>query len=539
MPLSDDDVREILNLIDASESDELHAERNGFTLRATLDPDRPAPAPSAAPAAQAETGPVVDIVDTTMRDGNQSLWSATGLTTGDILAIAPVIDRVGYHAADFTSSTHMAVAVRFHQEDPWERLRLVSAAMPNTPLSYITTGMRFISWVPADEDFMRLSFRCVVRNGIRRFQIADPSNDPARLQRMARVAREEGVEEIVIGLTYSISPVHTHEYYAERAAALAGCPDMNRLYLKDPGGLLTPDAVRELAPHFLAAAGDRPAELHSHCTIGLAPLVYFEGLRAGFRVLHTAVAPLARGTSNPAAETTLRDLEAAGYSHRLDVEALAEVSAYFRRLGREKDLPIGEPQEFDATYYHHQLAGGMVSTTRRMLEEQRRPELFDEVLEEVGRVRAEMGYPIIVTPVSQMVATQALRNVVDAERWSNVSIETIRYFLGHYGDPAAPVDPDVADRVLSRPGVDELRDLEPLHLVDFRRQFGTRISDEELLLRATMAEEQVDAMVAAGSATTAGSARHPVTTLLREVARRKTVVSLHVETGDRVVEWHR
>jgi oxaloacetate decarboxylase (Na+ extruding) subunit alpha len=543
MPLSDADVREILRLIDASETDELHAEGNGFTLRATLDPDRPAPTPTSTPApavrASSGTGPVVDIVDTSMRDGNQSLWSATGLTTGDILAIAPTIDRVGYHAADFTSSTHMAVAVRFHQEDPWERLRLVSAAMPNTPLSYITTGMRFIAWVPADEDFMRLSFRCVVRNGIRRFQIADPSNDPARLQRMARVAREEGVEEIVIGLTYSISPVHTHDYYAERAAALAGCGDMDRLYLKDPGGLLTPDAVRELAPHFLAAAGVRPAELHSHCTIGLAPLVYFEGLRAGFRVLHTAVAPLARGTSNPAAETTLRDLEAAGYAHRLDVEALAAVSAYFRRLGEEKDLPTGKPQEFDATYYHHQLAGGMVSTTRRMLDEQGRPELFDQVLEEVGRVRAEMGYPIIVTPVSQMVATQALRNVVDKERWSNVSVETIRYFLGHYGDPAAPVDADVAERVLSRPGVDELRDLEPLHLEDFRKQYGPKMSDEELLLRATMAEEQVDAMVAARGKRSAGSVRHPVTTLLREVAQRKTVVSLHVETGDRVVEWHR
>jgi len=539
MPLSDDDVREILRLIDASQADELEAERNGFTLRATLDPDRPA-STLASTAPRAGTGPVIDIVDTTMRDGNQSLWSATGLTTADILAIAPTIDRIGFHAADFTSSTHMAVAVRFHQEDPWERLRLVSAAMPDTPLSYITTGMRFIAWVPADEDFMRLSFRCVVRNGIRRFQIADPSNDPARLRRMARVAREEGVEEIVIGLTYSISPVHTHAYYAERAAALADCLDMDRLYLKDPGGLLTPDAVRELAPHFLTSAGSRPAELHSHCTIGLAPLVYFEGLRAGFRVLHTAVAPLARGTSNPAAETTLRDLEAERFSHRLDPEALTEMSEYFRLLAEEKDLPLGEPQEFDATYYHHQLAGGMVSTTRRMLDEQRRPELFDEVLEEVGRVRAEMGYPIIVTPVSQLVATQALRNVVDDERWSNVSVETIRYFLGHYGEPAAPVDPNVAERVLARPGVDELRHLEPLHLADFRKQFGTRMSDEELLLRATMAEEQVDAMVAAReSRATTRPRRHPVTTLLREVAKRNSVVSLHVQTGDRVVEWHR
>ncbi len=249
-------------------------------------------------------------------------------------------------------------------------------------------------------------------------------------------------------------------------------------------------------------------------------------------MLHTAVAPLARGTSNPAAETTLRDLEADGFSHRLDPHALAAMSEHFRRLGREKGLPFGEPQEFDATYYHHQLAGGMVSTTRRMLEEQRRPELFDAVLDEVGRVRAEMGYPIIVTPVSQMVATQAVRNVIDGERWSNVSVETTRYFLGHYGDPPAPVDPEVADRVLSRPGADELRTLEPLHL-EAAPASRPRISDEELLLRLTMPEEQVDAMVVNRSA------RNPVTTLLREVAGRERVTQLRVQTADRVVEWRR
>jgi len=370
-----------------------------------------------------------------------------------------------------------------------------------------------------------------VRNGIRRFQIADPSNDPDRLRRLARMAREEGVEEIVIGLTYSISPVHTHAYYAERAAALAGCPEMDRLYLKDPGGLLTPDAVRELAPHFLAAAGGRTVELHSHTTIGLAPLDYMEGLRAGFRTLHTAVDPLARGTSNPAAETTLRDLEAEGFSHGLDPQALAAMAEHFRRIGTEKGLPFGQPQEFDATYYHHQLAGGMVSTTRRMLDEQRRPELFDTVLEEVGRVRAEMGYPIIVTPVSQMVATQAVRNVIDAARWSNVSVETVRYFLGHYGETPAPVDPEVAERVLARPGVEEMRTLEPLHLD--RARFSPGISDEELLLRLTMPDEQVDAMLANRPA------RNPVTTLLREVAGRESVQELRVQTADRVVEWRR
>jgi oxaloacetate decarboxylase alpha subunit len=487
---------------------------------------------------------VVDIVDTTMRDGNQSLWSATGLTTHDILAIAPTIDRVGFQAVDFTSSTHMAVSVRFHREDPWEHIRLVSTAMPATPLSFITTGMRFITWVPCDEEVMRLAFRCVVRNGIRRFQFADPSNDPVRLRRVAATAREEGVEEIVIGLTYSVSEVHTHAYYAERAAALADCAEMDRLYLKDPGGLLTPAAVTELAPHFLRAAGGRPVELHSHCTIGLAPFVYLEGLRAGFQVLHTAVAPLARGTSNPAAETTLRDLEAEGFSHRLDLDALAAVSEHFRGLAVEKGLPVGEPQEYDATYYHHQLAGGMVSTTRRMLEELRRPELFDAALEEVGRVRAEMGFPIIVTPVSQLVATQAVRNVIDDERWSNVSDETIRYFLGHYGEPAAPVAGDVAERVLSRPRTEELRALEPVHLEGARERFGSRISDEELLLRLTMPEEQVDAIHASAPARAAPrprarSARHPIVTLLDEVSRRPSITHFRVQTDDELVEWRR
>jgi oxaloacetate decarboxylase alpha subunit len=495
------------------------------------------------------TGPassdrLIDIVDTTTRDGNQSLWSATGLTTPDVLAIAPTMDRVGFHALDFTSSTHLAVSVRFHREDPWERIRLVSAAMPATPLCFITTGMRFISWVPADEDVMRLVFRCVVRNGIRRFQVADPSNDPARLRRLAAMAREEGVEEVVIGLTYSVSEVHTHSYYAERAAALAGCAEMDRLYLKDPGGLLTPAAVRELAPHFVRAAGECTVELHSHCTIGLAPFVYMEGLKAGFQVLHTAVAPLARGTSNPAAETTLRNLEAEGFSHRLDLDALAAVSEHFRALAREKDLPAGRPQEFDATYYRHQLAGGMVSTTRRMLEELRRPELFDAVLEEVGRVRAEMGYPIIVTPVSQLVATQAVRNVIDGERWSNVSDETVRYFLGHYGEPAAALAPDVAERVLSRPRAEELRELEPLRLEGARERFGRRISDEELLLRLTMPEEQVNAMLAGRpAAETPSSARrhgrHPVVTLLHEVAERRSITHLRVQKGDELVVWRR
>ena len=395
---------------------------------------------------------VVEIVDTTTRDGNQSLWSATGLTTADIVAIAPTIERVGFRAVDFTSSTHMAVAVRFHREDPWERLRLVRAAMPETKLSFITSGMRFITWVPGrrGRDAARVPVRRAQRDPALpgRRPVERPGAAPAG----RALARQEGVEEIVLGLTYSISDVHTHAYYAERAAALADCAEMDAFYLKDPGGLLTPDAVRELAPHFLAAAGERPGRAAQPLHDRPRPVrLHGRAARGVPGAAHRRRRRSRAGTSNPAVETTLRDLEAEGYAHRLDLDALAAMAEHFRAIGSERGLPVGTPQEFDATYYRHQLAGGMVSTTRRMLDELRRPELFDAALEEVGRVRAEMGYPIIVTPVSQLVATQAVRNVIDAERWSNVSDETIRYFLGHYGEPAAPVAPEVAERVLSLP----------------------------------------------------------------------------------------
>jgi oxaloacetate decarboxylase alpha subunit len=422
----------------------------------------------------------------------------------------------------------------------------------------IGTGMRFISWVPAAEDLMALSFRVAVRNGLRRFQIADPSNDPERIRKIAAMARREGIEEIVVGLTYSISEVHTHAYYAQRVAELSDCAEIDRFYLKDPGGLLTPDAVRELAPHFIAAADGRTVELHSHCTIGLAPLVYVEGIRAGFQVVHTATGPLARGTSQPEVVNTVHNLEAAGFSHALDLEAQAAVTAHFDQLAASKGLPAGEPQEFDGAYYRHQLPGGMVTTTQRMLAEVRRPELYDQVLDEVTRVRAEMGYPIIVTPVSQFIASQAARNVIDGERWKSISDETIRYFWGHYGDPPAPVDPSVADRVLSRPQAAKLRDLEPVGLEGARERFGARVSEEELLLRLTMPAEQVDAMIAnrdgRASAPVSGPAPAvqrptsvPVTDaplaavvgLLQGLEARPDVREFTLTKGDESVVWRR
>jgi oxaloacetate decarboxylase alpha subunit len=486
----------------------------------------------------------IELIDTSVRDGNQSLWSATGLTTPEVLAVAPTLERVGYHALDFTTSTHLAVSVRYHREDPWERLRLVAAAMPTTPLTFMTTGTRFISWRPAGDDVLELAFRAVVRNGVSRFQIMHPSNDVATLHSLARMARRAGAREIVLALTYSLSPVHDDAHFAARIAALCADTEADRFYLKDPGGLLVPERTRTLVTMLVQGAGGRPVEVHSHCTTGLAPLVYLEAVRAGARALHTAVRPLALGTSQPSAEMTVHNLAQEGFTHQLDSGALAESSAHFAELAARKGLPRAEMPEYDAAYYRHQLPGGMASTMRRQLEEMRRPELFDAALDEVEAVRAELGYPIMVTPLSQFVATQAVMNLLAPDRYANVPDEVVRMVLGQFGEPAAAPDPAVLERILAHPRAAELRDVEPLTLEGARERFGARISDEELLLRLTMPAEQVDAMLAGGAPDTAAPAaprpgRSPLVRLLRELERRPALRMLELRSADEHILWRR
>src|SRR5262249_34344584 len=267
----------------------------------SLGARRPGPAPDrpARPPSRGWRPPVGDIqlLDTSFRDGNQSLWGATGLTTGKMLQIAPVMDRAGFRALDFTSSTHMGIAVRTHRENPWERIRLVHAAMPDTPLQFIGTGFRFISWETASPEFMQLVYDRLVADGVARFIVLDPMHDMRAIRRTARMIRAAGGQEVVAALTYTVSEVHDDAYYAGLAAEMARCPDINRVYVKDPTGLLTPDRARTLILAVRARLGATPLELHSHCTLGLSPLTYLTAAELGVSVLHVACGPLASRTS--------------------------------------------------------------------------------------------------------------------------------------------------------------------------------------------------------------------------------------------------
>jgi len=473
----------------------------------------------------------IGIVDTSLRDGNQCVWAALGVDTAKTLAIAPLMDRVGYRAIDFTTSTHMGVAVRYKQEDPWERIRLMAAATANTPLQFMSTGFRFISWETASPEFMALVFRTLARNGIRRFCLADPMNDAVANMACARMVKQGGGEYVIAALVYTLSPIHDDAFYVARAQQLAACADIDALYVKDPGGLLTSRRASTLLPAIKAQLGGKPLELHSHCTIGLGELLYLDAVDYGIAALQCAAGATGDGISNPPVERVVANLRELGHSVNVDDAALAQVGAYFTRLAEAEGLPAGRPQGFDAAYLRHQLPGGMVGTMRRHLAEVRKPELEGAVTEELDQVRKELGWPIVMTPFSQMLLTQAFLNVTGQERYATVPDEVIRYALGRFGSPTVSIDAQVMARIEALPRTRELRAEPPMaEISELRRRLGASLSDEELLLRATMPAGLVDQMLAAGPAAReyCPSAK-PIIQLVGNLTARRDLTEVRVE----------
>jgi len=475
----------------------------------------------------------VRLVETSLRDGNQCLWAAVGIDTARTLSIAPTMDAVGYKAIDFTTSTHMGVAVRFKREDPWERIRLMAEATPRTPLQFMGTGFRFISWETASAEFMSLAYRVLARHGIRRFCLADPMNDAAANVTNARLVKQAGGEYVIAALVFTLSPIHDDAHYAACARMLAGCPDVDALYIKDPGGLLSQKRAATLIPAIKAVIGDKPLELHSHNTIGLAEMTYLDAPDLGVSALQCASGAAADGISNPPIERIVDNLRTLGHRVEVDDEALAAVSNYFTRLAEAEGLPAGRPQGFDAAYLHHQLPGGTVGTMRRHLAESRLSHLEGAVLEELDRVRQELGWPIVMTPFAQMVIAQAVMNVTAGPggRYNTIPDEVIRYALGRFGKPNVPIDAKVMERIESLPRTRELRAEPPAaELSELRRRVGTGLSDEDFLLRATMPGGLVDAMRASAPATRHyDPATRPVLELLYRLLARRDLDEITLE----------
>ncbi len=473
----------------------------------------------------------INLVDVTMRDGNQSLWGATGLNTAHMLQAAALTERVGFRAVDFTSSSHMAVAVRYFQNNPWERIRRMRAAMPTTPLQFITTGLRFIAWQQADPDFMRLVYRRLQANGIRRFVMLDPMHEVPAVIEAARIIKQEGEAEVMAALTFTLSDVHDDVFYAGFAKALMASPDIDLFYIKDPSGLMSVDRVRTLAPAIKAVIGNRSLEVHAHNTLGFGALSSLEAAKLGISAIHVGVGPGGDGSSLPEAERMVANLIEAGHDVAIDRAALSQLSDYWQRLARAEGLPPGTPQGFDASFLRHQIAGGVMTTIKRQLEELGLGHRLADVIAETEQVRAELGYPIMVTPFPQMVMSQALFNVIGDRRYAQVSDQVIRYVLGKFGKPTNPVDPAVLSTILDRPHAKALiAEKDFPSMADLRKTFGATINDEEFLLRAVMPGDQVDAMLSAGRSRASYTPEvAPLIALLKQLAARPAARDIVVE----------
>ena len=429
----------------------------------------------------------IEFIDQTIRDAQQSLWGNL-MRTDHITPIAEVMDRVGYKAIATVGSQAFTVQVRTLQEDPWERIRLLSSLITKTPIrgSYVIFALSSFD-LSTPRDIIALWIKPSVANGIKSFWVCDYQTDMEKFIYFARIAKEEGAE-VVPSLMYTSSPVHTNELWASKTRMIASARDcVDRIMIEDASGVITPEATRELVATVLANCEGLPVEFHSHCNPGLAPLCYLEAIKAGITTLHTAVAPLANGTSLPAIETILHNAKKLGFTSDIDEDALAQVSAHFRKVAEEEGLPIGVPTEYDVFHYEHQVPGGMMTNLTRQLREVGMLNRLDEILDEVVLVRKDFGYPVMATPYSQIVGAQAVENVISGERYKQFTDEAIKYLLGYYGEPVGPVDQNVKDKVMSLSRTKEFINWQPenyLKSVDeLRREIGPDLSDDDLLLK--------------------------------------------------------
>ncbi len=374
----------------------------------------------------------------------------------------------------------------------------------------------------------------VIAHGITLTRSSDPWNDYDAAAVEIDALKKLGMD-VIINVIYSVSPRHTDEYFAERARQAAAIKPY-RICFKDVAGLLTPDRARTLIPLIQKNIGDIPLEFHAHCNNGMAPFNYLEAIKLGVDTLHTAIPPLANGSAQPSIFNVARNAQALGYRPLVDLEAVKPVEQHFSFIGKLEGHPIGAQREYDHAQYLHQVPGGMISNLRYQLSKLGMENKIQETLEECGRVRAEFGYPIMVTPLAQFVGSQAAINVITGERYKEVTDQAIQYALGHWGKEAPTVmDANIKDQILSRPRAKDWRDWSPpdLSLHEVRQKFGgPGVSDEELVLRVIAGEAAVKAMLAAGAPKEYLSATQPLVRLIGETQQAQRLQpSVHREEG--------
>lgn len=389
----------------------------------------------------------VQFVETVLRDANQSLI-ATRLPYDKFEPMLETIDKAGYYAAECWGGATFDVCLRYLHEDPWERLRKIRAKMPNTKLQMLLRGQNVLGYSHYPDDFVKLFVEKAVENGIDVIRIFDALNDVNNL----KVAMEATVKAGAIAsgtISYTTSPVHTRDNYVKMVKELKEM-GASTICIKDMAGIMGPQEAYDLVSAIKDAV-DLPVDLHTHCTTGLAFMTYLKAVEAGVDIIDTAISPFSGGTSQPATETLAYALRQLGYEVDLDDKATKAMADYFKGVRDEfiKDgTMMPKSMATDTQCLTYQVPGGMLSNLLSQLKQMNALDRFDEALLETPKVRKDMGYPPLVTPTSQMVGVQAVRNVLDGQRYKTVSKEIKAYCRGEYGRTPAPIDPEIQKHIL-------------------------------------------------------------------------------------------
>lgn len=386
----------------------------------------------------------VRITDTTLRDAHQSLL-ATRMKTEDMLPIAEKMDRVGFHSVEVWGGATFDTCMRYLNEDPWERLDSLKKAFVRTPLQMLLRGQNILGYKHYADDVVEAFVQKAIEHGIDIIRIFDALNDLRNLEKAMAVAKEHGAH-VQAALSYTISLVHNIEYYVSKGLELKAM-GADSICIKDMAGLLSPVAAQELVKS-LKSEVKLPVQLHSHYTSGMAAMTYYKAAEAGVDVIDTCISSLALGTSQPATESMVAAMNGTDFGPDLDLDLLAEIAEYFAEIRKKYSAFDVSANIVDTNVLQYQIPGGMISNFMSQLAQQNALDKLPDVLQEVPRVRKDLGYPPLVTPTSQIVGTQAVLNVLAGERYKMVSSEVKNYVKGFYGQPPAPIDPQVKKLII-------------------------------------------------------------------------------------------
>jgi oxaloacetate decarboxylase alpha subunit len=420
------------------------------------------------------------ITDTVLRDGHQSLL-ATRLRTEDMLPIADKLDAVGYHSLEVWGGATFDSCLRFLNEDPWERLRALRRAFPHTRLQMLLRGQNVVGYRHYADDVVERFVVKAKENGIDIFRIFDALNDTRNMALAMRIAKREGAH-VQAALSYTISPLHSIDLYLQIAHELADL-GADSICIKDMAGLISPYDAYELVRRLKAEIG-LPVQLHSHYTSGMATAAILKAAEAGVDLVDTAISTLALASSQPPTETIVSILKGTPRDTGFDLALLADIARYFGEVRRKYRAFEGELVGVDTNVLTYQIPGGMISNLVSQLREQNAVDRLPEVLQEVPKVRQELGYPPLVTPTSQIVGTQAVLNVLLGERYKVIPKEVQAFVRGLYGRPPGPIDPATQRRIIGdeQPIQGRPADLLSPELPKARQEAGEWAQSEEDVL---------------------------------------------------------